>query len=598
MAGSSDRRSNGGDSIKSFGSNKNVVHRPQVSLRNLHVEQPSNKSQQLDTLALCRTGIPQRKVGSEPAGFVNPGVLCYRNSVISLLLNCEPLLGWLVNVHEPACGNIYQSCLACALANIAPLYWEHDTQPKCQELEVRIQNFWAQAKLDHGPIKNPTKWPTGDSLAEIQEDADEFLTWLLQVWRTDSTTYLYVPAHLVEYQAQLTCNRDNEADLDALFRFGVEARIKCGNDQCRAERLGVMDDQTLVKLPLPKLAKTDKTTLEALLAEHFDPQTREYKCQHCQKKSDATVYSTLREAPEILIIVLKRFEYNKTMRGARKIVSIVQLPETLDLTPFLAQSAIGAGENAVYTLKSVSSHAGALRSGHYEAWLNGPADAWFRVIDSKVTNISFDKVNANRYGTKNKPMTPYILAYVRQPPSSSPKTPSSDTHSPSPGRHSPSPGRVSPSPGRVSPSPGRVSPSPSIPSPSPDKPLPSTGKPLLSTSTKSTPPTKKRKYEHDPDVTEDTEKSSPHKTELKIRLSLLDDIGSPMAPFASLSSFIETSLLGDNPPTIGLQLFLETSDKRYKEEPVVFLERVSNSAATSPKNFKTSGTSSVRSINR
>lgn len=150
-------------------------------------------------LKLCRAGIPQRRVGQEPAGFLNPGVLCYRNSVISLLLNCEQFLGWLVNVHEPVCGDPDQSCLACALATVAPLYWEHDDQSEVNYCENMILNFWARTKMNHGRIDNPTKWPTGDNLAEIQEDADEFLTWLLHIWRADSTAHLFVSPPLVEY---------------------------------------------------------------------------------------------------------------------------------------------------------------------------------------------------------------------------------------------------------------------------------------------------------------------------------------------------------------------------------------------------------------
>ena len=101
-------------------------------------------------------------------------------------------------MHESACQNSDQSCLACALASVAPLYWQHETQRERDNLEMMIENFWAQTKTNHGPPGNPTTWPIGDNLAEIQEDADEFLTWLLQVWRAEDTGYSYVSASLIE----------------------------------------------------------------------------------------------------------------------------------------------------------------------------------------------------------------------------------------------------------------------------------------------------------------------------------------------------------------------------------------------------------------
>lgn len=293
-----------------------------------------------------------------------------------------------------------------------------------------------------------------------------------------------------------------------------------------------MDDQTLIKLPLPKLPKNGRKPVGELLTEHFQPQPIEYTCGHCKKKSSATVHSTIREAPEILIIVLKRFEHTNNPRNPiRKIDTGVTLPEELDLTSLLAQSAIDAGENAVYTLQSVSSHAGNLKHGHYEAWLNGPGDTWYRVNDRIVTKIPFDKVNTNKYSTKNRPMTPYILAYVRQPPSSRDKSLSPDRPSPSP-------------PDRRSPSPDPESPRPS----------------------------KKPKFFHDPNKPGYAENSNPHKTELLMRLSLLDDTGSPRESFATVVANIDMKALGDNPTDIGLQLSLETGDKRYSDDVLSFLK--------------------------
>jgi len=83
-------------------------------------------------------------------------------------------------------------------------------------------------------------------------------------------------------------------------------------------------------------------------------------CPNCQKHQQATKKFDLWSLPEVLIIHLKRFSYNRYWRD--KIDTVIEFPvKNLDMTPYVINSAHG---QAVYDLLSVSNHYGGMGGGH------------------------------------------------------------------------------------------------------------------------------------------------------------------------------------------------------------------------------------------
>ena len=83
-------------------------------------------------------------------------------------------------------------------------------------------------------------------------------------------------------------------------------------------------------------------------------------CPNCQKHQQATKKFDLWSLPEVLIIHLKRFSYNRYWRD--KIDTVIEFPlKNLDMTPYVINSAHG---QAVYDLISVSNHYGGMGGGH------------------------------------------------------------------------------------------------------------------------------------------------------------------------------------------------------------------------------------------
>ena len=133
-------------------------------------------------------------------------------------------------------------------------------------------------------------------------------------------------------------------------------------------------------------------------------------CSRCKTHRNFTKKMAIYRLPEVLVIHLKRFMYNKFTR--EKISTDVQFPlEGLSLKEFSVKGS-PAGETAVYDLYAVSNHMGGLGGGHYTAHARtgideGPTglSGWHTFNDSRVSPVNL--------GTLGGPGA-YVLFYHRR----------------------------------------------------------------------------------------------------------------------------------------------------------------------------------------
>jgi len=125
-------------------------------------------------------------------------------------------------------------------------------------------------------------------------------------------------------------------------------------------------------------------------------------CPNCQKHQQATKKFDLWMLPNMLVISLKRFSYNRYWRD--KLDTHVDFPITgLDMGPYIINKSHG---KAIYDLIAVSNHYGGMGGGHYTAYgCNKDDGRWYHFDDSSVTPIS-----ENGVVTK----AAYVLFYQRR----------------------------------------------------------------------------------------------------------------------------------------------------------------------------------------
>ncbi|KAJ6219785.1 hypothetical protein RDWZM_005597 [Blomia tropicalis] len=125
-------------------------------------------------------------------------------------------------------------------------------------------------------------------------------------------------------------------------------------------------------------------------------------CPRCKKHQMASKKFDIWSLPNILIIHLKRFSYNRIHRD--KLDVLVSFPiKNLDMTPYVMHNPIN--EKFHYNLIGVANHFGGLGGGHYTAFAkNAKNQRWYNFDDSSVSAVS-----ENDAITKNA----YVLFYER-----------------------------------------------------------------------------------------------------------------------------------------------------------------------------------------
>ncbi|KAB1219899.1 Ubiquitin carboxyl-terminal hydrolase 18 [Morella rubra] len=113
-----------------------------------------------------------------------------------------------------------------------------------------------------------------------------------------------------------------------------------------------------------------------------------YKCDGCNDYVKAWKRLTVKRAPNILTIALKRFQSGRFGKLNKR----VMFPETLDLSPYMSEAGDGTD---LYKLYAVVVHVDMLNAsffGHYICYTKDFRGNWYRIDDCKVTNVELEEV--------------------------------------------------------------------------------------------------------------------------------------------------------------------------------------------------------------
>ena len=158
---------------------------------------------------------------------------------------------------------------------------------------------------------------------------------------------------------------------------------------------------------VPRTVTLDDCVEAFLQPERLDASDSWY-CSECKTHVRAEKKLDLWRLPEVLVVHLKRFSYNRYSRD--KLDTVVDFPlEGLDLSQVVlgsGNSSTSTSEQNVYDLYAVSNHYGGLGGGHYTAYCKMPDDGqWHTFDDSSVSDMDPEEV---------KSTAAYVLFYRRR----------------------------------------------------------------------------------------------------------------------------------------------------------------------------------------
>lgn len=293
------------------------------------------------------------------AGLKNLGATCYMNSLLQQLFLLPQLRHSLltapVTAKEGTSSILYQVQSLFATLQETSKKW-HDAR-----------GLASIYKVDGQPIR----------LSE-QMDADEFYRGLLDKLEFDLKG---------TEQAKL---------LDTYFRGAITYQTICQECRVPSER-----NETFYNLAVEV---KDKTTLDESLAalvqaDRLDGDNK-YNCERCNKKVAALRRATIGELPPVLVVHLKRFEFDLETLHRTKLNSFLSFPHDLNVEPYTKEGlsrrdAQPQGAEAPpappigYRLTGVVVHTGSVDSGHYYSFIEDPDPSrrgqWFQFNDRHVT---------------------------------------------------------------------------------------------------------------------------------------------------------------------------------------------------------------------
>ncbi|KHG21118.1 Ubiquitin carboxyl-terminal hydrolase 25 -like protein [Gossypium arboreum] len=311
----------------------------------------------------------KRKKGP-PLGLRNLGNSCYLNSVLQCLTYTPPLANFCLRSQHSS------SCDASA-------------SKKPRDCPFCILEAWITRSLTLDlTLDAPSKIQSCLKIfAEhfrfgLQEDAHEFLRYVIDACHNTCLRLKKLRLKGSEGGGREEAVNDNTV-VKEIFGGALQSQVKCLGCGGESNKVDEIMDISLDIL--------NSGSLKEAMHKFFQPEVldgnNKYKCENCKKLMAARKQLSIRQAPNILVVQLKRFE---GIFGG-KINRPVTFEEVLVLSSFMCKAS--QDPRPEYSLFGTIVHLGSSpESGHYYAYIKDAMGRWYCCNDSFVSLSTLQEV--------------------------------------------------------------------------------------------------------------------------------------------------------------------------------------------------------------
>lgn len=320
--------------------------------------------------------------GIDHAGLVNPGCICYMNSLVQQLF------------MNPAFRDGLLSAECCSTRASGS---QSEEVAQLQRLFVTLA-FTAfkstdptEFALSHQDLDgNPTD-------LRIQMDADEFFCVLLD--RIDTVLQQSASRHPGDGESE-TNSSTSPTFLDKCFGGVLVNQIitQQGHVSEREEKFFALSLEVSKKKHL-------RESLELYVQGESLEGENAYFCERLQQKVCATKRICIKTLPQTLVCHLKRFEFDFDTMEKLKINDYLEFPQEIDMFPFtseaLSSQSVMDGESMMYDLVGIVVHSGTSDMGHYYSFIKDRSHAaqrWLEFNDEVVREFDLDLMDVECFG--------------------------------------------------------------------------------------------------------------------------------------------------------------------------------------------------------
>ncbi|KAL9236509.1 hypothetical protein vseg_011170 [Gypsophila vaccaria] len=316
----------------------------------------------------------KRKNGcGPPLGLKNLGNSCYLNSVLQCLTFTPPLANFcLASTHSSFCASAdpgkKRDCPFCLL-------------------EKRIvRSLSIDLALDApAKILSCLRIYSENFKSGRQEDAHEFLRYVIDACHDTCL-------RLRKLQQQHVKKNSNGIGGDSctsnsivkeIFGGSLQSQVKCLSCGSESNKVDEIMDICLEISGCNSLKDAMKKFFQAEILDG----NNKYKCERCKKLVTAKKQMSVLQAPNVLVVQLKRFE---GIFGG-KIDRMIAFEEILVLSSFMCKAS--QDPHPEYSLFATIVHSGfSPESGHYYAYIKDAVGRWYCCNDAYVTISNLQEV--------------------------------------------------------------------------------------------------------------------------------------------------------------------------------------------------------------
>ncbi|ESW08912.1 hypothetical protein PHAVU_009G084800 [Phaseolus vulgaris] len=300
------------------------------------------------------------KPGFPPCGLLNCGNSCFANVVLQCLSFTRPLIAYLLEKghRSECCHNDW--CFLC-------------------EFETHVEKARLSSKA-FSPMNILSRLPNiGGTLGYgRQEDAHEFMRFSIDAMQS---------VCLDEFGGEKAVPPKHQETtlIQHIFGGHLQSEVICTECDKNSNQYENMMDLTV---EIHGDAASLEECLDQFTAKEWLHGDNMYKCDGCKDYVKAWKRLTVKRAPNILTIALKRFQSGRFGKLNKR----VAFPETLDLCPYMSE--VGDGSD-MYKLYAVVVHIDMLNAsffGHYICYIKDFCGNWYRIDDWKVVRVELEEV--------------------------------------------------------------------------------------------------------------------------------------------------------------------------------------------------------------
>lgn len=345
--------------------------------RSVHLkENNSKKNIKTDGLfpdATVKNNLKWKRMTSVGPGLYNHGNTCYLNSALQCLIHTPALAQIFLNK-----GGELDGLLKC-----------HQKLVVMNQLRSVIVHAWS-ANDSNKKVISPTSIVHNIRLVARnfrpgrQEDAHEFIVQLL-----DKIHESMLKLHNIKLNDKLA----NTTAISRIFGGAFRNELKCCQCGYKSHTFNSFMD---LSLDITKGISSVSSAVAAFSKPEVLDRGNEWKCEKCNKKVRAVKQMVISKAPNVLMLHLKRFNYNG------------KINKHIDFQMELNLPCIENEKNTKirYHLTGIVVHHGhSTHSGHYVAYVKAPNDTWCEMNDSSVHRCSMQTLMGQQA---------YILFYSRK----------------------------------------------------------------------------------------------------------------------------------------------------------------------------------------